>query len=246
MIYGDIVGLPDEVKDWFQRTGTLHLVAVSGSNVVLVTDTILVLLIALGLNRKAAFYFLLVALFLFVILTGADASVVRAGFMGALFLTAKQIGRPSASLSLFLLTMAAMVALSPRLLLDDIGFRLSFAAVAGIMWLAPKIKKYFSFIKYDDARTLLSETFAAIIATLPFSVISFGTVSLIAPIANLLILPVIPAIMIVGAAFLIMSAASRAFIAVPILIWLPIYAVLEYIFVVVRLLSRFPVWRIGL
>jgi len=93
LILGGSVGLPDELKTNFSRTGLTHIIAVSGYNVTIVAEYLMLLGIFLGLWRKQAFWFAIVGILIFVIMTGLSASAVRAGVMGTLLLFAMKNGR---------------------------------------------------------------------------------------------------------------------------------------------------------
>jgi competence protein ComEC len=217
----------------FARTGISHIVAASGYNVTLVSSILFGLLTWVGLRRRQAFFILLAGIVAYMFLAGLSAPVVRAGIMGGLVLLSRQIGRKTTMRNIVLLTVVAMVAVNPVVLIADVGFQLSVLSTIGLIWLAPRLSSYFKFLPETLAiRESVVSTLAATLATLPIVVISFGQVSLISPIANFLILPVIPFLTGFSVLALLVNQAS-------ILIG-PAWLLAEYIFMVAAELSELP------
>lgn len=250
LLFGSRASIPADLKNSFNRTGTTHIIAVSGFNITIIAGALLALLRGLYIPRKKSFWLAVLGVIFFVLLTGASASVVRAGIMGIVVLLSKQIGRLSQVGRLLILTAFLMLLSNPRLLFFDAGFQLSFAATLGLIYISPLLEDYFKKIpKLFGIRDALLTTFSAIIATTPLILYLFGRFSLVAPLANLLILPIIPLTMAVGFGALIISA-----IYLPLgqfagyLVWLP----LTYIIRIVEYLgafgwsaidlSKFPWW----
>ena len=241
LLYGARSMLPSDVVEDFRRTGTMHIVAVSGFNVMIVTEALFWTL-TVFMRRQRAFFIIVIGLVAYVLFAGAGPGVVRAAIMGGLVLLARQLGRPRATLTLFLIAACAMVAINPRILLDDVGFQLSFAAAAGLTWLSPRIAPRLSWITPSWMRSILSDTLAAIAATMPISLLQFHQFALVAPIANLFIVPLVAPTMIVGAVLSLLSMAVGAvgFDGVATVIMLPVYAMLDIILALVHAFSPLP------
>lgn len=237
ILWGARSGLPQEVMDNFNRAGLSHILAVSGYNISVIVVFLQTLCFSIGLNRKRAFMLMAAVIFAFVLFTGFSSSVVRAAIMGFLVLLAKNYGRLIAKRNLLALTMSAMLLVNPMILLYDAGFQLSFLAVAGLMYFAEPIKKFFKFL--PDAlglRENLSATLSATLATLPIIIWNFGRVSVAGLLANLLVLPVIPFAMLLGFMLLIFSMVSQPVAAIfGWIVWLP----LEYVLAITKFLSSF-------
>jgi len=186
------------------------------------------LLIGLGLWRGQAFYFALGILILFIIMVGAPASAIRAGIMGGILLLAHKLGRLSDSGRIVVFAATVMLIFNPLLLRYDVGFQLSFLAVLGIIYLKPIFDSWFK--KRNNLLQIITMTLAAQIATLPILVFNFGRISFISPLANVLIVPVLPFVMGLGLAFNIFGK---------ILVW-PMYIGLTYIVRLTDLLSEIP------
>lgn len=195
ILIGERSALPANIQNSLTLLGLSHIVAVSGYNL-----TILVGVLQRRFAKNWRWGGLVGALWVilgFVVIAGASASIVRAGIMSALFLLANYYGkRVSLPMAIGLVAMM-MVALQPNSILADIGWQLSFLSLFGIVLLAPKISKIMP-KKPLLLNDILSVTLAAQIATLGFSVYKFGQLSLIAPLSNLLIMPLIPFLMLLG------------------------------------------------
>src|SRR3989344_7193470 len=221
IILGGTVAMDDETKSKFQATGVTHLTAISGSNIVMLSYIMMVFLLAIGFWRGQALYFCLVGVWLYVAIAGFPASGIRAAIMASLFLLAQKFGRQHVSGRVIVLTAAVMLLQSPWLLLHDVGFRLSFLGSLGIIYIKPLLDILAGFLKLQKAKPVLDIIFitlAAQIFTLPIIAYNFKQVSLVAPVTNLLVIPVVDFIMVFGflSAFLgIFSKAAGFFFFLP-------------------------------
>jgi len=201
--------LSKDYQNYFSLTGTTHIVAVSGYNVTIVAEYLMILGIFIGLWRKQAFWFAAVGIILFVILTGMPSSAVRAGVMGVLLIWAMKNGRLANAQNAILFAASIMLLVNPLSLRWDVGFQLSFLATLGIVYVYPVFQNLI--IKWTDARSvptileILLLTIAAQIFVLPILMINFGKLSLISPLANVLVLPIIPPTMLIGFLAIIFS-----------------------------------------
>lgn len=199
LLLGERGSMSNEVKEDFSRTGTTHLLAISGVNVSIIAGIVMGAgLFLFGRRRPTSFWLALGAIWFYTILSGMYPSAVRAAIMGSLWLYANRIGRPSSALTSLVLAAAVMLALNPRLL-NDIGFQLSFAAMAGLVFLTPRFhewgRKSFS---HDDGEVSplagfvigsCAVTLGAVLATLPMIAYHFGLISLMGLPATFFTLP---------------------------------------------------------
>lgn len=207
---GILLGIRSEMPyDFYQQlinTGTLHVVAASGYNVAIVARVIMVPLLIL-LPRGWVTVAGVAAIVIYAAVAGSSPAVVRAGIMGSLTVLVYIWGRAAEARRLLWITATLMLIINP-LMLVDIGFQLSVAATAGLLYLEPTVsgfvsKVYKKIIKSGDKNSIyqaylanyLYPTLAATIATLPIIVWNFGRISWISPLVNMLILPVVPLIM---------------------------------------------------
>ena len=218
MILGDKRKISQEWKNKLNYAGVRHITAISGLHVTILTSILMTILIGLGLWRQQAFWFSIVLIILFIIMTGLQPSAIRAGIMGGLFLLAQYLGRMKVSSRAIVFAAAIMLAINPLLLKLDVGFQLSFLAMIGIIYLLPifrawftpldskhltgfkKIPNYFKKL-LSPARDVLAMTLSAQIFTLPILIYNFGYFSQVAPITNVLVVPLLPYIMGLGFIF---------------------------------------------
>ncbi|MCA9376116.1 MAG: ComEC/Rec2 family competence protein [Candidatus Doudnabacteria bacterium] len=202
LLLGVRSGMPDSVLEAFADTGMTHIVALSGANITLV-GTIVFRLLSGPVSRRIAFVFTLLGIFVFVVATGASSSVVRAGIMGALAFTARECGRPLtwlATLALLLVSAVLMTCWRPLALVWDAGFQLSFAATFGVVYVSTRIEKWFRWVpSVFTLRESVVLSVASQMTTAPLLLWHFGTISAVAPLANLFVLPVLPWAMLFGA-----------------------------------------------
>jgi competence protein ComEC len=214
ILLGTKQSLGKETHDALVATGTIHIVALSGYNVSVVAGFFMYLLQNVA-SRIISIFGGALGIFLFVLMTGASSTAVRAGIMATLVFLAKFWGRPYDAIRILLLTGVIMLTINPKLLVDDISFQLSFLATAGIILIEPIIRKWFSFFTWNWLISLISVTLAAQIAVLPFLVYTMGTFSLISLPINLLILPIVEVVMFLGALTAMVGVILPA-LAVPI------------------------------
>jgi competence protein ComEC len=226
----------DNWDDRLQKTGTTHIVAASGYNVALVTWLLFGLLTWLGIKRQKAFWVLLAGIVLFVLIAGADAAVVRAGVMGGLILVARTIGRRASMVNVLLLTAILMLLVNPLILRYDVGFQLSMLSTIGLIYFTPWLSQKLKFI--PEAYTLresMGATLAATVATLPIIILQFNQIALLAPIANILILPLLPYTMFFGAMALLVGTLWINF---AIVLSAPGWLLLSIVLGIIRFLSE--------
>lgn len=242
MILGDKRRMSEELKEKLNITGVRHITAISGMHIVILSVILMQFLIGLGLWRGQAFYLTLAFIVLFIVMVGLPSSAIRAGIMAGLFLWAQKIGRLSTSSRALIFAGAGMLALNPLLLRLDVGFQLSFLAIIGIISFAPIFQNWFKKIPdnlfgFIKLRSIIAMTFSAQIFTLPILVYNFGRISLIAPITNILILPLIPFILGIGFLFGIVGTVWQTLGWV--LSW-PAWLLLTYLFTIVDWFSQIP------
>lgn len=199
MLIGARRGLPDDLLQAFQRAGITHIIALSGFNITILASAVTSAALAVGIRRDTAFWLALAVLALFVVGTGAPSSVVRASIMGVLVLLARRLGRPSGILYTLLFAGTSMAAVNPRIVLHDVGFQLSFLATLGLVLFSTPIEERLLLVPATfGIRQILAATFAATTGTLPVMLVAFGRLSLISPVVNILVLPLVPIIMLLG------------------------------------------------
>lgn len=206
LIFGGSASLSDNLRDDFSRTGLAHILAASGVNVSLFSVVLLRWLLLSPLGRRKGLIVAGVLLLIYIIAAGATPAVVRAGIMAGLIILQLAIRRQARMFNVLLLTLAVMLLVNPRLLLNDIGFQLSFVATAALLFVHPLVEKWFVFIPNSlGLRIAISSSLVAICFTLPILIWNFGQVSLISPLANAITLPFVPFLMAVALIALVVS-----------------------------------------
>ena len=236
LLTGSRKGIPLHLMEDFNTTGLTHIIAISGYNITIIIVIITGALFWLPLKWR--FLPAVLAIIAFTLFVGASAAVVRASIMGILGLIALQLGRLSHVRLTLLWTLFFMLIYNPKYLWYDAGFQLSFLAVIGLMELASFLDKLFTWApKTLGIREALQMTMAAQVAAVPFIVLLFGRLSLIAPIANMLVAPAIPLAMLCG--FL---ATIISFISFPLGQLLAYFGwgCLEWIMGIARILADIP------
>lgn len=239
IILGGQQGVDEDLRNAFSRTGLTHIMAVSGSNISILAGIVLFVFLGLGLDRKYSFYGSVAFLVIYVILVGSPASAVRAGVMGFLVLWALYLGRLNKITNTMAFAATLMLLFNPRLLRDDIGFQLSFGAILGLVYCYPIIDRWLEAVHIPrlwGARDVVGVTLAAQIFTLPVIAYNFSQISIISPLANLLILWTIPLLM---AMILVALLLGFVFPSFSFLLFFPAWLVLKYIIFIVESLARF-------
>ena len=240
IVFGNQTGLNKEIRQQFARTGLTHIMAVSGFNISILSIIVLNFLLGIGLDRRRAFYFSIVCLLIYIILVGAPASAMRAGLMGFLVLWAFYLGRLNKITNSLVITAVILLIINPKLLRDDIGFQLSFLALAGLLYIYPFLDKFFAKIKIPQLkglRSCLAMTLASQIFTWPISAYNFSQISLIAPLANLLVIWLIPLLTIIIILALLISLVLPSLTG---LFFLPVLLGSKYILFIVKSMANIP------
>src|SRR3989344_1797794 len=179
-------------EGFFERIGMTHIVAVSGYNIMLVAELCLFLGLSSGLWRRQALIFVAVGIWLFVMLVGAPASALRAGIMAFGVFMAIHQGRIARPFFLLGLAAAAMLLSNPLLLRYDIGFQLSFLALAGILFGARPGEGTGEGFSGATIREVFRMTLFVELFVLPLIAYHFGLLSWFSLIANIVLLPLVP------------------------------------------------------
>ena len=191
VLFGDSSQLTEEMLNTFRVSGVLHIIAVSGMNVVLIIGVFLFLFRYIKARKLIQFIVIAFVLFLYCYLCAFAPSVTRASIMALVFLSARFIGRQGDTLSSLGLSAIIILAISPLALFDP-SFLLSFACVVGIVLLCPPMQKFFE-SKLKMPKWLASGTAITItaqIGILPIMAFFFNNLSLYSVLANIVVVPV--------------------------------------------------------
>ena len=183
--------MPKDILEEFRRAGVVHIVVLSGYNITIIAEFIRTVF-------KSA-RFSLVGILLFVIMTGAQATVVRAALMVLAVMLAKMFHRKFSAPRALLVAAFLMVVENPKILVFDPSFQLSFLATSALIFVSPMLEKYLTwFTEKWGLRTVMATTLSTQAVVLPYLIYSMGNFSLVSLPANVLILIFIPATMFMG------------------------------------------------
>jgi competence protein ComEC len=200
ILLGVRASIAPEINDSFATAGLTHVVAISGWNIAIVAG--LVAAMARPLERRpggrwTSATVAVATVALYVVLTGASPSVVRAALMAGCMLVARLGGSRAHAASALELAALLMLLVAPAVLWD-VGFQLSLLATAGLIWFGASVERRLpgwpGWIREPIALTL-----AAQITTLPVILVNFERLSLVAPVANVLVVPFVPMAMLFSA-----------------------------------------------
>lgn len=221
LVAGILIGarraIPQSVLDDFNAAGLTHVLAISGYNVSMMIAVFG--FFCKGAARRWRYVGMFAGVLALVALTGFSASVLRAAWMGCITLFAQAFGRKGSAVHLLLVSGVIMVCLSPRMILVDLSFQLSFLSTLGILLFMPRIERFeekflkgscrWPFACYKKIPAFMREgfwvTMAAQVFTTPLLLFQFGRFSLIAPIANIFVLPFVPWLMLFSFCGLVLS-----------------------------------------
>jgi len=248
LLLGAKQSLGKALLDDFRTVGLIHVVVLSGYNITVVADFIgrVFRFLPVTAARLAS----AAGIILFVMMTGASATVVRASMMALLVILARTYGRPYQITRALLLTGFLMILHNPKILAFDPSFQLSFLATVALIYLSPLMEKRFTFIPEKwNLRQIAAATAATQIFVLPLLLYKTGAVSLVFLPVNLLVLLFVPVTMLFGflaalaALFFTALAVPFAFVASTLLsyeIWI-VETFAKLPFASVSIVS-FPLW----
>lgn len=210
-----------------KEVGLLHLVVLSGMNITLLAA--IVGSLTIGLGKKISVYITAIVVILFVLFVGPQPPIVRAAIMGMLSLLAIVYGRAAQALYGLLLS-SILIGIFKSEWLSTISFQLSFGATLGIILFGPKQQG-------SSLKSELQTTLAAQVFTTPIIFWYFKQISLIAPLANILVSWLVAPLMILGFVTVILGKIHFLFGIIPAYLS---YGLLTYMVFVIEKLASFP------
>lgn len=209
MVLGEKRNVPLLINNSMTKSGTVHILVVSGFNVGLAAFIIILFLRLLRIPKRMRFYMAAPLLIVYCLMTGASTPVVRATIMSILFMFAYFIQREPEIYNSCALAGMVILWINPRQLFD-IGFQLSFASVVSIVYLYPRMKTLFcakalkkKYIKFMVDGSLIS--FSAWLGTMGFIAYYFKIISPVTVLANLFIVPLASLITLCGFSLILME-----------------------------------------
>ncbi|NJM05691.1 ComEC family competence protein [Candidatus Gracilibacteria bacterium] len=248
--------IPDEVYAAFSTTGTSHILVVSGWNFTIVAAVLAGLATRLKLGKGAAFWGSLAVMWLYAFFVGASGAVLRAALMASLMVLARTSERRSEPWTLLAAACWAMCVIDPNTLWD-LGFQLSALATASLFAFAQPTERLVARLLpthwplMGSLAEALTATLAAQILALPIILYNFGNMSLIAPLANVVLVPVVPYAMLTGTITLVLGLIWQPAGEIAALsAWLPLNWLAEGALILARApyaavqIPPFPLWML--
>ena len=202
IVIGGKSGLGNELKGEFTRSGLIHIVVLSGHNVMIVASWVIAFFIFVFARVESVFGKRIprgtsiaagaAALVLFVGIAGFSATAIRAALMALIALYARATGKTYVAGRALFFVILLMLIWNPLYLAFDPGFGLSVAATAGLIWIAPLIEQWFIRLKNELLRGVIATTLSAQIAVLPLLLYQTGNLSLVAIPANVIAALLVP------------------------------------------------------
>ncbi len=216
MLCGDKSEMSQSIKLSLYRTGIGHIFAVSGTHLVIITAIILFLLNALKLGGKIRFIILEAFIAIFIVFSGASSSVIRAGIMLTVVFASDLFRRKPDTFNTLGLCAVLLTALDPYLI-RNLSFVLSMSGAFSIGVAAPFVIRECNFKgKFKSLKENAVSLLTLSVCMLPVSIFCFNEVSLISPIANMLLIPICS--IALALAVVVAFFGGLSFIANPLLI----------------------------
>lgn len=192
MLIGATEGIDSQTIKNFRTTGLSHVLAVSGSNLSIILAALTTLGVALSRRTYALITFLFAPAF--TLFTGGEPSILRAAVMALLAVGVRLYCRRVSGLNILAAASVLMLAVDPTLLWGSVGFQLSVAATFGLIAFSGPLEQGFKKIHLPGS-AILAATLGATFSTLPIILLTFQQLCLIGPLANLVVVPLVPLIM---------------------------------------------------
>lgn len=186
-LLGNSRELDEDISLIFSHLGLSHILAISGQHITWLMAGLFLFFRLIGVYKERAQVMVMFILPLYVFMTGASPSALRALIMGELVLISLYFRLFRDGLNILSFAFLFMVVLNPYYI-HDIGFQLSFAVTAGLILLVPKFTEFLP-IKQEGTKLLAAVTFVATIVSFPFIIYHFHIFSLASPITNFVIVP---------------------------------------------------------
>lgn len=209
MVLGEKRNIPSIIFNSMIKSGTVHILVVSGFNVGIVAFIIILFLRLIRIPKGMRFYIATPLLTLYCLMTGASTPVVRATVMAIVFIFAYLVRREPDIYNSLSLAAISILGINPRQLFD-IGFQLSFASVVSIIYFYPKMKAllHLAIFKIKYIRFLIEGvlvSFSAWLGTLGFIAYYFRIISPVTVVANMFIVPLASLVTLCGFSLIVMD-----------------------------------------
>ena len=208
MLFGGYDGIERQTVRDFATTGIVHILSVSGAHIALLASVVFWLTGRLGVNDRCSALLAALAMLGYGFLSGFSAPVIRSVIMGLICVAALAMERRASAKRALALAVLGMLVYEPRNLFD-ISFQLSIGCTAGLLYLQPVLLGWMKGVVRESIAQALAATLAAQLAVIPFIAWYFGTFPLISLLANLLVAPLLEAVIILGLFAAVLAGGSE-------------------------------------
>jgi len=234
---------PQELQMAMKKSGTTHLVALSGYNIMIVISALMLCFVRF-IKKRYAIIATGFFVFLFCIFAGGESSLMRAAILGCVGMVAGEFGRKFDVRQAVIVAAVIMALINPFVLMFDVGFQLSFAAFLGIAYCSPALRELFHMNEEQKIKNLFIDALSAQLATLPIIAMQFGTMSFVGIVSGLVLLELIPITMGFGFIASFFSFISSSLALIP-LLFARVFLVFELW--IIKLFGSIPFfeWKMG-
>ncbi len=243
LMFGAKNNLTSILEEQIRRCGLSHVIVASGLHLSIIAKALSGFLDILCMSNSVNFIISFLFILSFAFMAGLTPSIIRAAIMASLLILSRFSFRLYNSFNALLLAAVIMIWLNPLVLFWDLGFQLSFLATAGIIFLYPiwKESPFWQQDWFNQKGQIIRETalstFSALTFVIPWVIFKMQVFSLVSPITNLLILPLVPLIMAGGA---IVAISSLLFYPLGLFLGALLNLILAYFLKVISLFSSLP------
>jgi len=213
LIIGDESGIEDNLEDNYKKSGMLHLLVVSGGHTVFLIILLKFMVSYIGISKNVSKIIYILVIFLYIFITGATSSILRAGIGIIIVIIAELIGRQNDSITTVSIVAFVLLVMNPNTLFS-LSFLLSFGGVLGIMLCYPKISLWLNKIPKSIAEPLALTISAQLVVT-PITIYSFNVIYLGGIISNIFTLNLSGLIMMAGIVLFILYLLIPPFVIFP-------------------------------
>lgn len=215
IIFGKSGGYSKELDEIFRNAGLSHILVVSGMQLTMFIDILNYIFILLPVGLYFFVFSSLGFIIFFILMVGFSASMLRAGVMVLLQVLSKLNHRIYNISNALLLSILVILLINPITLLIDLGFQLTFLSIISLIYISPVIGEYFKRVfnnKYEGFVLILSVALGVYIGMTPFLIYKMSSISLVSPLANLIVVPLIePALSLISAVLILNILGGRIF-----------------------------------
>lgn len=256
IVIGDKSLLSQTFYEKMKNSGTLHILVASGMNIAMFSSGVLSFY-CIFFKRRTSLVLLILTIWFYVLATGAQSPIVRAGIMSSILYFSQILGRKTETKTVLWITILIMLLINPSLIID-LGFQLTFTATAGIVYLTPIFKAKMYNLKFGRgtrgflikiAGVLIGENFisslASFLMTFPILALNFNSLNILSIPINLAVLWSIPYILQAGGILGIFGLIFKANLALVKVASYPLFLLLLYVEQSITLFDKIKFVRIS-